>query len=310
VDVVKAKRLRQGDLIGLICPASAPSPSEKIDRAVRYFEKRGYRVVLGEHARARHGYLAGTDAQRASDLNNFIRKKEVRAIFSLRGGYGTPRLLPLIDYAALRRDPKIIAGFSDITALQMALFRKCRLVTFSSPMGAVDFHEKIDPFTEENFWDAVTGKAGGGLLCNPNNISLEMPQLKTSGRLLGGNLSLVVTLLATPYSPNYKNALLVLEEVDEAPYRVDRMLIQLRNGRLFKQISGLILGQFTRCQAKKEDESLTLDELLREILPKELPVVRNLQYGHEPTKLTIPWGVRAEIDSREQAIKLLESAVS
>src|SRR5688572_23412129 len=137
VDSIRPPRLKKGDLIGLVSPAGTPFPSDKISKSVRYLEKLGYRVVIGPNAVAEHGYLAGTDEQRAGDLNAMIRNPEVKAIFALRGGYGSPRILPLIDYAALRRNPKIIAGFSDITALQLAVHRKCRLVTFSGPMPAV-----------------------------------------------------------------------------------------------------------------------------------------------------------------------------
>ena len=139
-----------------LSPASTPTPREKIQASVRYLEKLGYRVRVGEHASKAWGYLAGTDEERAEDLNAMIRDPEVKAIFALRGGYGTPRILPLIAYRALARRPKIISGFSDITALQLAIYRKCKLVTFSGPMPAVEFWKDPDPFTEENFWRLLT----------------------------------------------------------------------------------------------------------------------------------------------------------
>src|SRR2546425_3499234 len=134
--ILKPPRLRRGDVIGLIAPASAPSDLRKVERAVRYLEKLGYRVKVGEHVGARHGYFAGTDEQRVADLNGMLNEPQVKAIFALRGGYGTPRLLPLVDYRAVRRRPKILVGYSDLTALQLALFRRTGLITFSGPMAA------------------------------------------------------------------------------------------------------------------------------------------------------------------------------
>ena len=149
--ILKPARLRRGDVIGLISPASAPLPAEKIEKGVRYLERLGYRVKPGEHVAAQRGYFAGTDAQRLSDLNTMLNDPQVRAIFAIRGGYGSPRLLPFVDYRAVRRQPKIFAGFSDLTALQLALFRRAGLVTFSGPLPGVEFWQKPDPYTEEHF---------------------------------------------------------------------------------------------------------------------------------------------------------------
>ena len=166
-NVLKPQRLQKGDLIGVISPASAPSSTEKIEKGVRYLESLGYRTRVGKHAATVHGYLAGTDEERAADLNEMLNDRSVRAIIAVRGGYGTPRLLRLVDYRAAKRDPKIIVGYSDLTALQLALFRKTGLVTFSGPMVGVEMWEKIDPFTEEQFWRIMTSLAKIGTLTNP-----------------------------------------------------------------------------------------------------------------------------------------------
>ncbi|HVK58094.1 MAG TPA: LD-carboxypeptidase, partial [Candidatus Kapabacteria bacterium] len=220
---VKPPRLRKGDLIGLVSPASTPTPREKIEGGVRYLEALGYRVKLGRHVSKAWGYLAGTDEERAEDFNGMINDAEVKAIFALRGGYGTPRILDLIQYRALAKQPKIISGFSDITALQLAIYKKCGLVTFSGPMPAVEFWKKPDPYTEEQFWRLVTSKTAVGALENPLQERFDLHREgKASGVMLGGNLALVASTVGTPFMPSLKRAVLVLEEVGEYPYRVDR----------------------------------------------------------------------------------------
>src|SRR5436190_22497418 len=211
--ILKPPRLRRGDVIGLISPASAPLPAEKIERGVDYLEGLGYRVKLGPHVAAQHGYFAGTDAQRLNDLNAMLNDPQVKAIFAIRGGYGSPRLLPFVDYRAVRRQPKIFAGFSDLTALQLALFRRVGLVTFSGPLPGVEFWQKPDPYTEEQFWRLLTSTRRVGPLHNPNRERLRARiRGRGQGRLLGGNLSLVVSNLGTPFSPDYDGAILVLED--------------------------------------------------------------------------------------------------
>ena len=294
--ILKPPRLRKGDTIGLVSPASPPSSSEKIEKSVRYLEGLGYRVIVGTHAMNQNGYLAGSDQHRAEDFNKMIRDKSVRAVIAVRGGYGTPRLLPLIDYSAVKKNPKIIVGYSDLTALQLALFRKTGLVTYSGPMAAVEMWNSIDPYTEEHFWRILTSASAPGVLPPPpDSPPVIHHPAKITGRILGGNLSLLISLLSTPYSPQYKGALLLLEEVDEAPHRVDRMLTQLFNAGILKSINGLLFGQFTDCNpADPSKPFLSTDQVLADAVARlPIPVLTNLRYGHIPKKLTIPIGVRA-----------------
>lgn len=310
--ILKPPCLRTGDVIGLISPASAPSSSEKVEKSVRYLEKLGYRTRVGTHVLDVKGYLAGSDTHRADDFNSMIRDSAVKAVFALRGGYGTPRILPLLDYTAVKRHPKIIVGYSDLTALQLALFRKTGLVTFSGPMAAVEMWNGMDPYTEENFWRLVTSATPGGLLPNPDDDSVVSHQGGTAtGRLLGGNLSLVTSTLATPFSPAYNKTILVLEEVDEAPHRVDRMLTQLFNAGILRRLSGLVLGRFTDCvPSDPQKPNLTIDQVLADALGRiDCPAMGNLRYGHLPKKLTIPIGVRARLNATKGALEVLESAV-
>ena len=309
---LKPPRLKQGDVIGLVSPASTPAPAEKIQSSVKYLEGLGYRVKLGKHASKIYGYLAGTDEERAEDFNSMIRDPKIKAIFALRGGYGTPRILPIIDYRALTRQPKIISGFSDITALQLAIYRKCRLVTFSGPMPAVEFWKKPDPYTEENFWRLLTSKISVGKLENPPGEYMNVLKAgRASGVLLGGNLALVVSTIGTAFIPSLRDAVLVLEEVGEYPYRVDRMFAQLRNAGILKEAAAMLLGQFTECDPKDPSQPyLDVQSLLKEYAEMTNgPVLGNLVYGHVPRKVTVPFGVRAMVDTKKREIQIRESAV-
>jgi muramoyltetrapeptide carboxypeptidase len=308
---LKAPKLRRGDVIGLVSPASAPPP-EKIQKAVIYFESLGYRTKVGMHANALHGYLAGKDSDRAEDFNAMVRDPKVRAIFATRGGYGSPRLLNLIDYSVLKRNPKIIVGFSDITALQCAIFRKTGLITFSGPLPAVEFCLAPDPYTEENFWRLLTSSKRVGELRNPPDRHLAWSgDTKVEGFLVGGNLALIVSLLGTAFSPSYRDSILVLEDVGEEPYRIDRMLTHLRNAGILRMIKGIVLGQFTGCENKNpEKPSLTLDRVFGDFSALvNGPALRNLEYGHVPRKLTLPFGALARLDARREKFEILESAV-
>jgi muramoyltetrapeptide carboxypeptidase len=304
--------LRRGDVIGLIAPASPPQSRQKVEAGVRYLEGMGYRVKLGRHVDAKHGYLAGTDAQRLEDLNGMIRDSTVRAIFAVRGGYGTPRLLPFIDYAAARRDPKIVVGSSDFTGLQLALWRRAGLVTFSGPMVSTDFGGAVDPYTEEQFWDLLTATRGRRWLRQPGGERLGMLRGgRVEGRLVGGNLSMVVSNLGTPYHPEYRGVLLVLEEVGEPLYRVDRMLTQLRNARVLERIGGLVFGEFTGCDSGPAGQpALTKRELFKEVSEWfSGPVAEGLAYGHVAAKLTLPIGGRVRLDAGRGRLELLEGVV-
>jgi muramoyltetrapeptide carboxypeptidase len=313
VAALKPPRLRKGALIGLVSPASTPRPAEKIERGAKYLEALGYRVEVGKHAAREHGFLAGTDAERAEDLNRMIRDPRIDAIFALRGGYGCGRILDQVDYNALRRRPKIVSGFSDITALQLALYRQCRLVTFSGPMPAVEFWKDPDPWTEENFWRLLTDAGDPGELSNPAGTAIQTLHGGTaSGVLLGGNLSLVASSVGTRLCPSFRNALLVLEEVDEAPYRVDRMLTQLRNSGVAGRMAGAIFGQFTRCDPLNANSArTTAGEVIADFVAHAgKPAVGGLQHGHVPKKLTVPFGIRARLGADAGKIKLLEAAVA
>jgi len=311
--LLKPPRLRPGDLIGVVAPAS-PMKHDRLENGIRYLENLGYKVKLGKCVYHEHGYLAGRDRERADDINKMFRDRRVKAIFCIRGGYGTPRLLPLLDYHAIRANPKIFVGYSDITALQMAMLRHAGLATFSGPMVAAEMGKGIDPFTEEKFWRLLTHPEPFGDLARPVGGHYQViARGKTSGPLLGGCLSLIVCLVGTPHFPNVKGSIFCVEELGEAPYRLDRMLAQLREAGILQRLGGFVLGQMTDCVPTDNEPSQTLDDLMRDfIAPLKIPAIAGLDYGHVDVKYTLPLGIRAELSARrgKQQLRIVESAVS
>jgi muramoyltetrapeptide carboxypeptidase len=313
MDVRIPRRLAKGDLIGIISPSSPLDDVARIEAGVTYLEKLGYRTLIGSHVQSRLGYLAGTDRERLEDLHTMFADKRVKAVFCLRGGYGSGRLLPLVDYRLIARNPKIFLGYSDVTALALAFWRKCRLITFHGPMVGVDMAGAMDPVAEESLWRMLTT-----VVRSPAALPLltgtgQALQGETArGRLLGGNLSLVVSLLGTPYQPSFSRSILFLEEIDEEPYRVDRMLTQMRNGGVFARSAGVVLGRFTNCTPKDPSRpSLSLEDIVRDLAAAERrPFSSGFSFGHEAGALTIPHGVRAYLDARAGSLQLLEGAVS
>jgi muramoyltetrapeptide carboxypeptidase len=309
---LRPKALRRGEVIGLVAPAGALWRPDRVEGCVRYLEGQGYRVEVGAHALGNDGAFSGTDDERLCDLNGMLRDPRIRAILALRGGYGTPRLLDRIDYAAVRRDPKIVVGYSDITALQMALYRKTGLVSFSGPLGAVEFASAPDPVTEESFWRLVTSRRTRGRLPLPDDEPLVTRQKGLGeGPLLGGCLSLVVALLGTPFSPDYRGAVVALEDVHEQFHRIDRMITQLRLAGVLGRATGLLLGRFTHTTAADLAHPFhDLEAIWRSVLHGvQAPILEGVPYGHVPRKVTLPWGIPVRVDGKKQAVSLLESAV-
>jgi muramoyltetrapeptide carboxypeptidase len=317
MNTIKPPRLRKGDLISIVSPASAPIDASKVHHGARYFESLGYRVTISKNVFNVNGYLAGTDQERAEDLIQAFADKNVKAIICSRGGYGTPRILDKIDYEIIKRNPKIFIGYSDITALQLAIFRKTRLITFSGPMMAVEFGvefgKKIDPFTEEKFFDMVTGSKKIGVVRSHKEYRLSFRgKKKSKGRLLGGNLSLITSILGTEYVPDFSDSILLLEEVSEEPYSIDRMLTQLRLAGVLRNISGIALGQFTNCAPEEPDKPhRTLEEILaKDVLSNGLASVTNIPYGHLPVKLTLPIGALVSVDPIKKKFSIDEPVVT
>lgn len=284
----------------------------RVEQGTRYLERIGFRVKLGAHVGNVHGYLGGTDEDRASDIHQMLLDPHVKALFTLRGGYGVTRLLPRLDFSLFRRHPKIIAGYSDITALLLAVFKHASLITFHGPMVAVDFAGTIDGDTEERFWDMLRNphERAEIIIADPGNRTV-LREGRALGRLLGGNLSLLAAMVGTPHLPDFSGCILFVEETSEEPYRVDRMLTQLLQSGVLNGVVGILAGQFTDCAPKDTSRpSLSITDVLHAVsdaLP--VPFIAGCRFGHVPGNLTLPVGILAEVDTDRSSLTLLEPAV-
>ena len=309
--ILKPVRLKKGDLIGLVSPASRIADATRIERATRYLEGLGYRTTVGSNATRLHGYLAGTDDERAADLHAMFEDPAIKAIVCIRGGYGAPRLLPLLHYSTIARNPKIFVGYSDITALHLAFWKHAGLVSFHGPMAGVDMADPMDQFTEEIFWRLLTSAKKCGPIAIPHPPPEGVVPGKARGRLLGGNLALVTALVGTRYQPRFDDAILCLEDIGEDPYRVDRMFTQLRGASILSRCSGIVIGHFTDCVPRDPSApTFTTEEVLREyLLASRRPALWHVPFGHDRRNLPVPLGISARIDAGTGSIDYLEAAV-
>ena len=306
------KKLKFGDTIGLIGPSGAVRKEGAVDRAIAYMQEMGFKVKVGESAHARYGYLSGTDELRARDLNAMFADPEVDAIVCTRGGYGTMRMLDLLDYEIIRANPKVFVGFSDITALHIAFLEKCGLVTFHGPMATSWNDDFPDGFTKDALYRAVMEAAPLGNLLNAPGYHerATVNPGSAEGILVGGNLSLIAGTIGTPYEIDTKDRILFIEEVGERTYCVDRMLTQLRLAGKFEDCAGIVFGDFNDCPVEYPEFGLTLEEVIRDVAATcGKPVFTGLQAGHVSPKITLPFGVRCRMDADERTLTVLESAV-
>jgi muramoyltetrapeptide carboxypeptidase len=302
--LVKPPMLRHGDRVALIAPASPLEPSE-IAEGVAHLESLGLVPVLGAHVRAQDGYLAGSDAQRAEDFNTMARDASVRAIVALRGGYGTMRILDALDYDAIRRDPKIVMGYSDLTAIVNAIVTRSGVIAFHGPVAThgSSYGKKTRAYVRRVLMSAEP--IGTLRVPNPHLISPG----RASGRLAGGNLSLISALAGTPYAIPSRDAILFFEETHEAPYRIDRMLTQLELAGTFRGVRGVLVGQCTECTGDPPTQpaSDVIDERVRSL---GCPATAGAPIGHIPTQWIVPVGARAELDAGAGTLTITEAAVS
>ena len=278
----------------LVSP-SGPTRPERVARGVELLTGWGLRPVLAPNAYARRGYLAGDDALRAADLNAAFADPSIRGVLCTRGGYGAQRMVDAIDMAAVRRDPKVVAGFSDITALQLALWRGARLATLHGP-GAAWRDERTPLRSAESLHAALTTTEPVVVerLAGEETAPVRVPGTAT-GTLLGGNLCLIVSSLCTPDMPDLTGAILLIEDVSEPPYKVDRMLTQLRRAGVLDGIAGVAVGQFTECA---DNWPVGIADVITERLADlGVPVLGGLPIGHGAGQLTVPVGVPATLDA-------------
>ena len=290
------QRLRRGDLVGVVA-ASGPIDSELLRKGIAFFEDNGMKIRLGNYVGERNGYLAGDDEQRRADLNSMLGDRSVRAILFARGGYGVMRLLDSLDHEAVIRDPKPLLGMSDVTALQLSLFNQHGLTTFSGPMVAGQVANGLDPRSGESLIQALTEPLEGRDLFASSTDTLRVLRPGNArGHLLGGCLAMVTAILGTSHSPDYRSAILMLEDVNEPLYRIDRMITQLKLAGVLGRVAAIIIGHFVADGLpglQEETEKLVLE--LTEDCP--VPVVAGYPHGHMLPNLTVPHGVPVALDT-------------
>ena len=313
----KPTRLRVGDTVGLIEPASAtddPFDLTLIEEGIRAM---GLVPKRAAHLLGRFGYLSGSDKDRAADVNAMFADPSVKAIFAVRGGWGCARILPYLDWRVIGANPKLLIGYSDITALHMAIAAKAGFTTIHGPNAASAWGKaSVASFREVAF------DGGTPLYANPVATDDRLVQRKwrtpvlgrgkASGHLLGGNLTVLTALVGTPYLPDFTGAILFLEDVDEAEYRIDRMLTQLGQAGILGEVAGVVFGQCTDCRARVGGGygGFTLGDVLRQhIGTLGVPAFEGAYFGHIADQFSLPVGARAEIDADAGTIRLLESAV-
>ena len=280
--MLKPKPLRRGDTIGLVGVSGAMHDREThFPKMLAAIEEMGYRAIVDDTCSAQYGYLSGTDAERAAALNRMFRDDRVDAVVCMRGGYGVHRMLDGVDFAAVRANPKIFLGYSDITALHTAIHQKAGLVTLHGPMPSTDWVD-FDEFSRASLIRALTATEPLGVLANPPG---EAPRCLVPGRceglLVGGNLSLIAAACGTPWQLDVRGKVLLLEDVGEYVYRLDGMFTQLRQCGVFEQCAGVVLGGFTRCEEEYKDYACSLEDIIQDIIvPAGKPVLANMMIGH------------------------------
>jgi muramoyltetrapeptide carboxypeptidase len=314
--MVKPRTLKPGDTVGLITPSSYVFDTWRIDLAAARLEATlGVKCRLGKHVTSRHGYMAGTEKERLEDLHAMFADSSVAGVFCLEGGYGTERLLSGIDYELLRKNPKVFLGYSDITGLHLAITRKAGLVTFHGPVAT----GSMPAWSLASLKKALFSAEPIGELANPPEDDQNWPSFplhtvspgKARGVIAGGNLTLVSTTMGTPYEIETKGKILFLEDTGEAPYRVDRMLTQLKLAGKLQEAAGIVWGTCTECTPAKSsfEVNLSMSDLLDEILGDlGKPVLAGLVFGHTKEKATIPIGVEADLDAGAKRVAILEAA--
>jgi muramoyltetrapeptide carboxypeptidase len=297
--------LRPGDTVGVVATSSVVD-REYLERGVAVLASIGYRVKVSDHVLDRDGIFAGSDRDRARELNAFFADANVKAIFGARGGYGCGRLLPLIDFAAIARAPKIFLGFSDATFILNAIVDRAATVAFHGPMVAMDFANGL---TTRSI-DHLTRLLGGEIRAFEVEAREVIRPGSAEGELIGGCLSVVVAMLATPFAPRFDGRILFLEDTGEKAYRVDRMLVQLRQAGVFDQVAGLVFGAIRPVEGSALECARIAEFVAEQTAGVNGPVLFGIEAGHGTENLTLPLGVRAKIETSRGRLMITEAAVS
>jgi muramoyltetrapeptide carboxypeptidase len=316
-ELARPPRLRPGAQLALIAPSAVLLERDDLARGTELCRALGFVPRLGRNAGARHGYLAGTDDERLADLNDALADDAVDGVWCLQGGFGTTRILDRVDFASLRRRPKPVIGYSDITALINAIALEAGVIAFHGPFACDPFTAFTRRHFERVLCEGRPAGAGERPAASANVVVprhgriLALRGGVAEGRLVGGNLTLLQALLGTPFQPDFAGAILFLEDVHEDLYRVDRMLAHLRLAGLTTRLAGVAVGRFTEMKRQTSGGALAFDEVLETYFaPLGIPVAHGFPIGHIEDQWTLPLGVRARLDADAGSLTLLEAAVS
>ncbi len=297
-------KLTKGDTIGILSPAGAVKTPQMLESAVKKIESFGYNVKLSKNVLNCADYLSGSDDERLEDLMGFFRDNKIKAIVASRGGYGTIRLLDKIDYELIKNNPKIFCGFSDLTNLLNAFYQKTGLVTYHSPMAVFDFgEEEPSSDTIENFFDVLGRKIELPYSFLANDSFACINPGKARGILAGGNLASIVSTFASGYQLDFKGKILLLEDVAEPLYKIDRMLQQMRLASVFRKVKGVVIAGFSGCDAQEEQVISFLRGFFKEY---SFPVFYGFNAGHFNPKYTLPIGGKFKLDANKGELILLK----
>lgn len=288
--------LKKGDTIGLVSPSSPVSENE-IESGMKFLKSHGFKIKLAKHIYSSERFLAGTDAERASDLMDFFKDPEIKAIIATRGGQGSQRLLPFLDYDLIKKNPKKLIGFSDTTALQLGLFKMSGLISYTGYTLTVHHSRLVEKTLVSSLFDEKY-KISRGTTVHTG---------KCRGLLLGGNLTLLTNLMGTSYLPHFHNTILLLEDVGIEPYNIDGMLSQLDLAGIFNQVSGVIFGKFEKCKEKKAHQGQgTVDDVINEWASKlKVPCIKDFPYGHGKQNCILPIGNSIILNADNHCVEII-----
>lgn len=300
---MRGKRLTSDSTIGILAPSGC-SDIKIIDRFIQNFKNIGFKVKYTNAIYDKYGYLAGNDYSRAYDLMNMFLDKDVEGIICFRGGFGAIRMLPYLDLSIIKKNVKFFCGYSDITVL-LNYFAQNKIPTFHGPLIKSDFTK--DSLTLSTLKHFMLNPSKGYIYDFKNNLVINNKDMQ--GNLIGGNLSIICSMMGTPYEINFKNSILLLEEINEEPYVIDRLLSQLLLSKTINNCKGILLGHFTNCTSNSDFSFATSELLLSKLNKLGIPIIFNVPFGHDYPNLTFPLGVSAHYSSKSKKLIITENAL-
>lgn len=314
--MIRPKRLKEGATIGVISPASPSEKRSEIIRAQETIESWGYKVEIAENVNKERGLISASEEERAADFHEMFQREDIDAVFVTQGGYGSAQIIRHIDFDIVRKNPKIFTGFSDITALHLAINKFCDLVTFHGPGMSRFNSEDLTKYTKEYFFKAIqdTEPIGEIPLADSKKWIHSVSEGVAEGQLTGGNLTLICGTLGTDFAIDTDDKILLIEEVDTEPWIIDHMLCHLRNAGRLDKLKGVVVAECYNCVPKVGNETYSADTCVEDVLdyylkPLEIPVLYGLPLGHTKDLATLPLGVRVRIDADNKSFEILEGAV-